>query len=212
MRSTFAQVLKVFLTMGYWIRIFECYLTKLLVAKIIQRMWQMNEYVWSMGETILAGENWSTGRETCPSVTVSTIDWHRTRSSAVRVRRLTAWVMAYFEFHLETWMNVLCPCSKESCCGPSGCQVSVASVRQNWQHIGKCIHMWLAETLRTGRQGRARRRWAQAQCPKQEKSRGVLEHSVLPAVTLHNWRICHRLVLLVLYKRSNRGCYMKHDQ
>jgi len=32
----------------------------------------MNESVWSIGGMILTGENWSTGRETCSSATLST--------------------------------------------------------------------------------------------------------------------------------------------
>ena len=35
---------------------------------IIQRGWDMNEWVWSNGGMILTGENWSTGRKTLYSV------------------------------------------------------------------------------------------------------------------------------------------------
>jgi hypothetical protein len=48
------------------------YLTTLSPAKVIQRRWWMNEWVWSVGGMVLTGENWSTGRETCYDATLST--------------------------------------------------------------------------------------------------------------------------------------------
>jgi hypothetical protein len=51
---------------------------------------------------MLIGEDGRTGRETCPSSTLSTTNlawtWDRTRASVVRVRQLTAWSNALQPF------------------------------------------------------------------------------------------------------------------
>jgi hypothetical protein len=37
-------------------------MTTLSVAKSVERLWYMSEWVWSDGRTILTSEKWSTGR------------------------------------------------------------------------------------------------------------------------------------------------------
>jgi hypothetical protein len=49
-------------------------LSKLSVATFIQLWWQINVWVWSMGEMILTGRNRSTQRKTSPRATLSTIN------------------------------------------------------------------------------------------------------------------------------------------
>jgi hypothetical protein len=76
-------------------------------AKVLSRLWHVTEWVWSIGEMALTGENRSTPRETCPVVTLSTINPTRTglesnpglRSEG---RRITAIAMASPEFRIES--------------------------------------------------------------------------------------------------------------
>ena len=50
-----------------------CYLTKLLIAKIIYRWWCMNKWECIISGMIVTEENGNTGTETSPSATLSTI-------------------------------------------------------------------------------------------------------------------------------------------
>jgi hypothetical protein len=66
-----ASVVDEWVSMEHWWDDIDWKKLKYWAKNITQRRWKMNEWVWSIGGTKLAGKNRSTGRKTCPSATLS---------------------------------------------------------------------------------------------------------------------------------------------